>query len=81
MEELSGWSAAYKCTPEVYTTVITSGLKVGSHLFYAQAEMRQASAGLGAPGSAYGTYSGGSGSYKDTLKQLTRARFDEAFKQ
>ena len=42
--------------------------------------MRQASAGLGAPGSAYGLY-GSAGSYKDTLKLLTKARFEDAFRQ
>ncbi len=41
--------------------------------------MRQSSAGLGAPGSSYGIYSA-TGNYKDMLKQLTRARFEEAFK-
>lgn len=42
--------------------------------------MRQAGAGLGAPGSNYGLYNSGGG-YKETLKQLTRARFGEVFKQ
>ena len=44
-----------------------------------QAERRQQSAGLGAPGSSYGLYNT-AGSYKETLKQLTRARFEDVFK-
>lgn len=48
--------------------------------FNLQAERRTASAGLGSTGSNYaGLYSSG-GSYRDTLKQLTRARYEEAFK-
>lgn len=45
-----------------------------------QAERRTASAGLGSVGSSLpGLYSS-AGSYKDTLKQLTKARFDDIFK-
>lgn len=44
-----------------------------------QAERRQQAAGLGAPGSNFGLYST-AGSYKETLKQLTRARYEGAFR-
>ena len=40
--------------------------------------MRQASAGLGSRGSNYGIYSAG-GSYKETLKNLTKVRYEETF--
>jgi len=43
-----------------------------------KAKMRQAGAGLGSRGSSYGVYSS-SGSYKETLKNLTKARYDEMF--
>ena len=42
-----------------------------------QAEQRQVGAGLGAPGSKF-LYSS-AGTYRETLKQLTRARYDGAF--
>ena len=48
-----------------------------SHLL-PKAEMRTKGAGLGAPGSSIGVYSS-SGTYKDSLKQLTRARFMDMF--
>lgn len=47
-------------------------------LLHTQAKMRQAGAGLGSRGSSYGVYSS-SGSYKETLKNLTKARYDEMF--
>ena len=40
--------------------------------------MRQAGAGLGAAGSSYGLYNS-SGSYKETLRQLTKSRFASTF--
>ena len=45
--------------------------------FTLQAEQRLVGAGLGAPGSKL-LYSSG-GTYRDTLRQLTRARYDGAF--
>ena len=47
-------------------------------IIFLQAEQRNQSAGLGAPGSNYGLYSS-SGSYKDTVKSLTKARYDQTF--
>ena len=47
-------------------------------IIFIQAEQRSQSAGLGAPGSNYGLYSS-SGSYKDTVKSLTKARYDQTF--
>ncbi len=45
-----------------------------------QAERRTAAAGLGLAGSKYATLYSSGGSYRDTLKQLTKARFDDAYK-
>lgn len=45
-----------------------------------QAERRNASAGLGSTGSSYAGLYSSAGSYKDTLKQLTKARFNDIFK-
>ena len=61
-------------------------LKVKDYIIYLslslslslKAEMRQQSSGLGAPGSNYGLYSAG-GSYRETLQQMTRARYKQAF--
>lgn len=44
-----------------------------------EASMRQASAGLGAPGSNYGSLYNSSGNYKDTLRSLTHARYHNQF--
>ena len=48
-------------------------------VFAIQAERRTATAGLGSVGSSYAGLYSAAGSYKDTLKQLTKARFNEIF--
>ena len=45
-----------------------------------QAQMRQVGAGLGASGSSQGLYSS-AGTYRETLRQLTKSRYDSAFQQ
>lgn len=45
-----------------------------------QAERRTASAGLGSVGSNYAGLYSSAGSYKETLKQLTKARYEETYK-
>lgn len=44
-----------------------------------KAHMRQVGAGLGASGSSHGLYSS-AGTYKETLRQLTKSRYDSVFK-
>ena len=63
-----------------YTSCQECGCQVNksSSLPYTQARMRQVGAGLGSQGSSYGVYSS-SGSYKETLKNLTKARYEEMF--
>ena len=43
-----------------------------------QAHMRQVGAGLGASGSSHGLYNS-AGTYKETLRQLTKSRYDSVF--
>ncbi|CAI8016755.1 RNA-binding protein 5-A [Geodia barretti] len=45
-----------------------------------KAEMRQVGAGLGARGSSHGLYSS-AGTYRETLRQLTKSRYDTVFQE
>ena len=42
--------------------------------------MRQVGAGLGARGSSHGLYSS-AGTYRETLRQLTKSRYDSVFQE
>ena len=45
-----------------------------------QASMRQVGAGLGASGSSHGLYNS-AGTYRETLRHLTKSRYDSVFQE
>ena len=53
-------------------------LSLSLSLIHTQAEQRAPAAGLGAVGSSYGTHST-SGSYRDNVMSVARARFQQMF--
>ena len=62
-------------SPFRYVHTFTTGITL-----CLQAERRTASAGLGSVGSNYAGLYSSAGSYKETLKQLTKARYEGTYK-